>query len=166
MNTVELTRGASVIVDADDLTKITMTSWNLNSMGYAVRFKMLPSGKRTHELMHRFIMGLEYGDRRVVDHINGDKLDNRKENLRICSIAENCLNSKAHRDNKSGFKGAFLHKPSGRWMAQIARDGKKKHLGYFSSAEEAHAAYCAAAKVLHGDFYRETTPSPSAIQSE
>jgi hypothetical protein len=87
-----------------------------------------------------------------IDHINGDKLDNRMANLRVASNRENCLNSKTRKNNTSGYKGVSFMKRDGTWTARISANGKYKHLGYFKTAEEAHAAYCSAAIQYHGEF--------------
>lgn len=83
-----------------------------------------------------------------VDHINGNKADNRLQNLRIVSTAQNHQNMRAARsDNKTGLLGVDIHK--GRPRAQIQVDGKKRILGYFQTTNEAHAAYVEAKRQLH-----------------
>lgn len=105
---------------------------------------------------HRLIWVMYYNEDppRYIDHINMNKSDNRIENLRAATNAENMQNSKARRSNKTGFKGVFLIKTSGRYMANICANKKQIYLGTFSTAEEAHAAYCFAAERLHGQFKR------------
>jgi hypothetical protein len=94
-----------------------------------------------------------------LDHINGDRTDNRIANLRLASHAENLQNSRP-RKSASGLKGAHLQKrrlAAGYrrpWTSEIYKDRKNYHLGYFATAEEAHAAYVKAAKELHGQFAR------------
>jgi hypothetical protein len=88
-----------------------------------------------------------------VDHINGVRNDNRFSNLRDATSSQNGCNARLYRNNKSGLKGAILNRP-GRWIAQIQKGGRKIYLGVFDTPEEAHAAYCAAAERLHGDFAR------------
>jgi hypothetical protein len=66
--------------------------------------------------------------------------------------SENKLNVRRHRDNKSGFKGVSLHRPTGKWIAFIMARGKHKYLGLFQTPEAAHARYCEAADELHGEF--------------
>jgi hypothetical protein len=102
--------------------------------------------------MHRLIMNA--GPDQQVDHINGDSLDNRKSNLRLCSHAENLFNRGATHKNKSGLKG--VHKKSGNlvrpFVASIAAHGIHIHLGYFETAELAARAYDRAAVEHHGRF--------------
>jgi hypothetical protein len=89
-----------------------------------------------------------------LDHINGDKSDNRIDNLRIATASQNKANSGPYRNNPTGLKGAYWYKPLQMWVSKIRKDGKLHHLGYFATAEEAHTAYCEAAKRLHGEFAR------------
>lgn len=90
----------------------------------------------------------------IIDHINGDPADNRIANLRIASKAQNSHNRGRQKNNRSGFKGVCWHKRNKTWQASIVTCGKRKHLGRFDSAEEASAAYEAAALELHGEFAR------------
>jgi len=87
-----------------------------------------------------------------VDHKNGIKNDNRKENLRSASMQENMRNRGTQKNNTSGFKGVGFHKVSGRWKSSIKVNGKSIQLGFFKTPEEAHLAYCIACKKYHGEF--------------
>ena len=100
--------------------------------------------------LHRIIM--DAPDDKMVDHINGNKRDNRRENLRLCNSSENNRNVGKKSTNTSGFKGVSWYKGEGKWRAQIRVDGKKKHLGYFDDPETAYRSYCRAATKFHGDF--------------
>ena len=85
-----------------------------------------------------------------IDHINGIRGDNRIANLREASNAQNLQNlRKASSNSKSGFLGVSLRKSRGKWRAEIVIEGRKKHLGYFDSSEEAYAAYLAAKVKFH-----------------
>lgn len=99
----------------------------------------------------------------VVDHINGDRLDNRRANLRVCTQTENLANGKPHRDGKSKYRGVCFRKREGTWRAQISLGGQKsKYLGQYPTEEEAAMAYDHAARERYGDFARLNFPSPSA----
>lgn len=87
-----------------------------------------------------------------VDHINGNRSDNRIANLRLATARENSRNAGMSRNNTSGYKGVFWERGCGKWRASITVNRKTIHLGVFVSAPEAHAAYCAAAKKYHGEF--------------
>jgi hypothetical protein len=86
------------------------------------------------------------------DHIDGDTLNLLKENMRNCTHAENVLNQKKRKDNKSGFKGVDWSEYHKKWRAQIAIKYKRYHLGYYKTAIEAHAIYCEAAIKYHGEY--------------
>lgn len=87
-----------------------------------------------------------------VDHINRNKSDNRWANLRLATHGQNHSNSVRPSNNTTGFKG--VGKKGGKWYAQIVFNKKHKHLGTFSTPEAAHAAYCAAAHEVFGEFAR------------
>lgn len=105
---------------------------------------------------HRVAWAIHYGEipAHFIDHVNGNKSDNRIENLRVATNSQNKMNMPHPRNNTSGFKGVSFYKRNGRWRAGIGANGKQKTIGYFDSPEEAYAAYCNAAKELHGEFAR------------
>lgn len=154
--TIPLTQGQVALVDATDYEWLLQWNWYALRDGrtfYAVRNGKYKNGKRersTH--MHRFILGLEPGDKGEVDHINGNGCDNRRSNLRICAHRENSRNMRLRVDSKSGFKGVNYFKPQNRWMARIGVGNKRVFLGYYDTPEDAHVAYCAAAKEYHREF--------------
>lgn len=89
-----------------------------------------------------------------IDHINGNPSDNRLENLRESTQSENKQNARTKRNAKSGLKGVCYSKDHKKWRAMIGPRGAVRHLGYFKTAEEAHAAYVKAAKDMYGEFAR------------
>jgi hypothetical protein len=91
-------------------------------------------------------------DDKIVDHINGNTLDNRKINLRICTAGENNCNQRKRSDNTSGYRGVSYNKEKKRWVAYISKNGKRYSLGYFFDIEKAHVAYCIASEKYHGEF--------------
>lgn len=101
---------------------------------------------------HRAAWAMVYGEwPKYVDHINGDKLDNRLANLRACSMRQNSGNSRLSSTNKSGYKGVCWHRAMKKWHAQIKGRGS---LGFFDTPQEAHEAYKAAAVQVFGEFAR------------
>ena len=102
---------------------------------------------------HRLVFLMHHGYLpNYIDHIDGDKSNNRVENLREATPSQNQFNKGPTALNTSGFKGVSFYKGRKKWWARINIQGKKKHLGYFNTPEEAFAAYCAAAGEVHGEF--------------
>ena len=138
------------LVDAIEAPPLLAWPWRLSTHGYAARSETLDGKKRTIYL-HREILKVDAGS--LVDHINGDRLDNRRQNLRIATPAENAANSK-DRPRRSGYRGVYPHKPTGRWIAQISAGGHVRHLGIYDDPEAAARAYDLAARVQWGQFAR------------
>jgi hypothetical protein len=116
----------------------------------------------TQLLIHRLIWILHNGDipdSMIIDHIDGNRLNNRIENLRVCTSNENLFNSGLSAGNKSGAKGVYrrvLTSGLVRYTVKISVENKVFRLGHFNTLELASVAYNAAAKVLHGEYYRKT----------
>jgi len=144
------------LVDDEDFERLSIFNWCLDVKGYA--YRNLPRvGKASQKRvkMHREVMRVT--DPVVeVDHEKGNRLDNRKSELRICTRSQNCANrKKLQATNTSGFKGVCFSKASQKWQAGIKVHGKSIYLGQYLTPEEAHAAYCAAAKALFKEFANE-----------
>lgn len=146
--TIPLTQGRVVKVDSEDYNYLSKNKWLYDS-GYAKRHKKRP--EKGWIIMHRVIMNAP--NNLHCDHINGDKLDNRKSNLRLCSNAQNMMNRPKQVNNKSGFRGVSWHKQRRKWRAYIKSNGKQIALGLYDSPEEASKAYQEVAKDLFGEFY-------------
>lgn len=127
---------AMVLVDADDYDWLNASRWSL-IRGYAYRGKRRGDEGRGTVLMHRQIMGLETGDPREVDHVNGDGLDNRRSNLRVVDKREQQQNLRSHGDSRSKYRGVSLHKRTGTWVVQVQIDRKRHCLGYYADEDEA-----------------------------
>jgi hypothetical protein len=84
-----------------------------------------------------------------IDHINGDPGDNRIANLRLATRRENMANARRHKNNRSGLKGAYYNIHRGKWYSSI----RGQFLGYVATKQEAHAAYCDAARERFGEFF-------------
>jgi len=150
---IELTQGQYAVVDDEDFNLLNSVKWCLVAGGkYAGR----RVGSKT-QYMHVFIAGLygtngeRYAPMFVVDHINGDTLDNRKDNLRLCTQGENSKNRRAQ-IGTSVYKGVGYEKKAGKWRARIRDNYKHIFLGYFDTPEEAAEAYQDAARLRHGEF--------------
>ena len=113
--------------------------------------------------MHGLIMPAPDGQ--FVDHINGNGLDNRRENLRLVTHQQNSFNQK-HHGGSSKFKGVSIDRISGSWRAYITVDGKRKHLGRHGTEIDAAKAYDMAAKEFFGEYAKlnlESAPSPTTL---
>jgi hypothetical protein len=153
---VPLTRGYQAVIDAADVPLVEKWRWSAlvsprRKAVYAARV-VQQRGVQRMILMHRLL--LEAVDGKQADHIDGDGLNNRRSNLRLCTHRENQQNKGPRSDNKVGIKGVCWDKKAVKWKAEIRVDGRGKFLGYFATAREAGAAYQAAAQRLHGPFAR------------
>jgi hypothetical protein len=149
---IKLTHGKYAIVDVEDYEKLAQDDWHLWESGsynqYAIRYEKGESLK-----MHREIMNAPVG--LVVDHKNGDGLDNRKENLRITTQAQNQYNRKKYKGKTtSQYKGVHLKSGRKTYTAKIGVGGKSIFLGSFENEIDAAKAYDEAAKKYHGEYAR------------
>ena len=132
------------LVDDEWFDELNQYKWKLSKIGnYVTRSKYKNNTLR----LHRIISGAKGGEQ--VDHINRNKLDNRKENLRIVTNQQNSFNSGDYLTNTSGHKGVSWDKEKEKWEANICVDYKKKFLGYFSNKIDAAKAYLAAKEIYH-----------------
>lgn len=105
--------------------------------------------------VHRIIWEMHFGEipsGYVVDHINGNGLDNRIENLRLAKPTENQYNTRVRKDNTSGVRGVCWHKATGKWSAAIRINGRARHLGLFDDIDTAKSTRLRHEKELHGEF--------------
>lgn len=155
---VPLTQGKQSIIDLKDVERVMQYNWNAarrhtqyKTEYNAVRNEHLryENGKQLQKKirMSRFI--LDAPDHLLVDHINGEPLDNRRANLRLVTSRENSQNR--HHERTSEYPGVFLQKNRQKWQASIQINGKIRHLGYFRSEKEAAETYQKAANELKDD---------------
>lgn len=130
-------------IDEGDLDKIKRHSWYIDARGYVSTNIRKSNGERTILKLHRLLLDNPEG---VIDHINRDKLDNRRSNLRACTQSINCYNAGMRKDNTSGYKGVTFNEKSQKWIARISYGKTRKHLGYFLTKEAAYDAYVTAAE--------------------
>ncbi len=151
---IPLTRGEEAIIDAEDVPLVEGVNWAVygrKGKFYACR-QTFRDKKKVGIIMHRLIA--KAPDHALVDHIDGNSLNNRKSNLRLATPAENTRNRKFNGGNSSGFKGVTWHKKYCKWQASIKADGINHFLGMFDDPSVAHKAYCAASAKYHGEFGR------------
>jgi hypothetical protein len=149
MKTITLTKGKVAIVDADDYPLISKNKWRIDCNGYAVRAVKVGKTKRHWLRMHRVIA--KTPDHLFTDHKNGNKLDNRKSNLRVCTKSQNAYNSRLNKQSHiSKFRGVNKH--GIKWRACISYEKKIFKLGSFETPEMAALVRDVAAACLHGEF--------------
>lgn len=157
---IPLTRGASCTVSPND-TDLAQYSWSLDGPGnYASRRDYTVPTKPATFLMHRVILermlGRALTSCEQVDHQNGNKLDNRRENLRLATPQQNSRNRGKNANNTSGYKGVSYSRCAHKWTAQIYINRKRQHLGVFTTPEAAAIAYNEAAEREFGGWNRES----------
>lgn len=152
-----MVKGNEVKVDDEDFEYLNQWKWQINK-GYATRIHHIAVIDRKQKVrlmsMHREVLrnnGLEI-EGFDIDHINRDRLDNRKENLRIATRSQNNMNSKIPVNNTSGFKGVSWHKQNKKWYARISVNRKVHRLGFFSDKMEAVKKYDQAMIKYFGEF--------------
>lgn len=153
MAEIKLTKGLYAIVDDEDFEMLNQYKWHSN-VGYAAR--TIKANPKKTVLMHRFIINAPKGT--CVDHINTNKLDNRKANLRLADKSKNSMNRVVSNYSTTGFKGVHFYKAYKKYkkpyQAYITANKKRINLGYFETAVDAAKAYNEAALIYHGEFAR------------
>lgn len=156
---IKMLSGQFVIVDASRIKYLKQWCWAIGSNGYPKRQFRL-KGKNKTIYLHREVLK----STKHIDHIDSDKTDARRCNLRECNPCENLQNRGKQRNNTSGFKGVHFLKRTGRYQAQIRANNKRWHLGYFTTAKEAARAYDTKAKKVHGKFARLNFPLTTRVR--
>ena len=149
MKEIPLTQGKVAIVDDADYEELSNYKWYYTASGYAAR-----DARNTNRTegrcvyMHKQLIPSD----EKVDHINRNKLDNRRENLRPASNALNLCNRPKQINNTSGYKGVSWSKVCDKWSAELTSKGRKYHLGYFEDKDEAAMMLNFWAPFIHGEF--------------
>ena len=165
MDSIPLTQGEYAIVDDCDYDRLNRYKWHLSktrNSKYAKRSQYI-AGKGVSIFMHRIISICLPPDLKT-DHANGDGLDNRRANLRFCTVAENAWNQGPYSDTSSKYKGVYWHKDIEKWAATIQVNGKQLSLGYFEYEEDAATAYDIAALRYHGEYARTNDIATQALE--
>lgn len=158
---IPLTRGYVAVVDVID-ADLAEVLWSVikapNKTAYAYHRKPSPVVASKYELLHRRVyervLGRALNNDEQIDHIDGNGLNCRRDNLRLATHAQNQQNKKRRRDNRSGYKGVRYIARRNKWEARIRANGKAIFLGVFDTPETAHEAYVKAARELYGEFMR------------
>lgn len=152
MKHIKLSKGRFAIVDDEDYEWLSQWNWYCGGNGYASRSQYIPKYKNKIVYMHREIMKAPSG--MECDHINGDPLDNRKSNLRLCTHKQNLASQKRPKNNTSGYKGVIRSSSGKKWKAEIRIENRPVHLGTFEDPTKAAQAYDNAAQKHFGEFAR------------
>ncbi len=139
----------TAIVDAKYYLKIKNYKWHLSADGYAVT-TMARANNLTYRL--HWVSTGKPAKGKSIDHINGNKLDNRKVNLRRCSISENSFNRGASVNNKYGYKNIYRHKTRDCWIVELCKEGKRRYCKGFKTIKDAIEARNYYAKKIQGEF--------------
>jgi hypothetical protein len=146
MKQILLNHGEIVLVDDEDFEELSKYTWTNDGKGYAVRSDK-DSKRKSKIRMHRQVMG--FPDGFLIDHIDGNPLNNQKENLRIVTMSGNgCNRHLKSKDKSSKYFGVHHNKASGSWVAVLAFEGKSYYLGAYRTEVEAAVAYNLKAKEL------------------
>lgn len=148
---IPLTKGRFAIVDSEDFEWLNQWKWQFDH-GYATRRQWIAGGKgRGIKIyLHRLIMNNPINDR--VDHIDGNRLDCRRENLRICTHSQNLMNRGKNSNNTSGFKNIIFDKARNKWKVGIKINYKSHYLGRFKDIKDALIAQRCGEKKYFGEF--------------
>jgi len=144
MKTIPLTQNKVALVSDIDFPMLCQSIWHASEVKKGLFYAKSSKGI----FMHRLVINAPKGV--MVDHVNGDGLDNQRENLRLCTNAENLRNRKLHKNSTSGYKGVFPFRD--KYIVQIQFDGQRFYLGIYSDPIEAAKVYDKKAIELFGDF--------------
>lgn len=144
-----MNKGYISLIDDEDIENVNKFKWTY-AHGYALSSYRKSLNVRGFIYLHRLIM--KPPKDKVIDHINGNRLDNRKSNLRICTNRQNLMNRGAQKNSFSKYKGVGFHKETNKWRAYIKNNGPFIHLGLFKTELEAAMAYNNAAMKNFGRY--------------
>lgn len=150
MKIIPLSQGLVAQVSDEDYDRLIQLNWYALEARHGFRAATHINGENKHTYMHQFILDVSSLQR--IDHIDGNGLNNQRENLRLCSNSQNIANSGPRSNNTSGYKGVYFCKCTNKWRAEIKVDGRKKCLGRYTTPEQAAEAYNKGAIQYFGEF--------------
>lgn len=152
MKTILSTNKKEILVDDKDYAWVKNFNWHVSSCDGVTMNKVDFNSDMPTYSLPRILMGLDFGDSRVVDHENHNRCDNRRCNLRVCTQSQNMANQRKRVGASSKYKGVHWCKKDKRWRAQIRVNYKTLYLGQFEKELDAAAAYDVAALTHFGEF--------------
>lgn len=141
-----------MLCDLDDWGKLKHLTWSKDKSGYARSVAPRVNGKTRNMFFHRKI--IDCPDGFIRDHINKNKLDNRKQNIRITTVQVNIINRNAQRNNTSGYTGVFFDYKCNKWRSFIQLNHKRKYLGTFLFKDDAIKARISAEKIYYEPLFK------------
>ncbi len=165
MGEIALTQGYVALVDDEDFEELNQYSWHISQnkhLIYAIRNHPVYPNYRITVKMHRQVIRAQNGE--IVDHINGNGLDNRKENLRIVTGSQNCANKRAWVGRTSKYKGVSWHKQHSKWYVSIYANKKHVFLGLYDDEIKAAKAYDRKALEIFGEFAKTNFPAQEVLR--
>lgn len=149
--------GTCFKIDADAVEEVKLWHWHIDKKGYIIRGdRGLPK-----MMLHWYVLGMDADHNNLIDHINRDKTDCRRSNLRQVTPKQNSYNHSRHSTNRSGYTGAFWDKRRRKWKSDIYTSGRHVCLGYFDNKVMAAQCYNYAAVIIRGKYVGELNDVPA-----
>lgn len=159
-------KGEEFWFDLEDYDKIKDYCWNISPKGYVVCANNINGVKTTSYFQRMLFKELPSSTEMQIDHINHNRFDNRKNNLRICTPSQNCMNKSLRPDNTTGVPGVYWYKPSNQWVAKICANKNEIHLGYFDIFEDAVLARKQAEEKYFGEYSYDNSMKTDGVICE
>ena len=154
-HSIPLRNGVSTSLDDEDYARAKDFRWHKTANGY-VAGTVVEGGVRRRVYLHRWLLDAQPGQ--LVDHLDGNPLNNRRTNLRLATRSQNQANRRRNRTSRSRYKGVTWHQGQQRWMARLQVNGRRITIGYFADPLQAAYEYDAFARAYFGEYARLNFP--------